>query len=758
MRNIEKLIAELTLEEKAGLCSGADFWHTKAVERLGIPALMLSDGPHGLRKQDEKADHLGISESIKAVCFPTGAALASSFDRDLVRSVGRKLGEEAQAEGIHTVLGPAINIKRSPLCGRNFEYLSEDPQLTGELAAAFVEGIQSEGVAACPKHFAANNQEYRRMSISAEVDERTMREIYLPGFEMAVTNAKAWTLMCSYNRINGAYACENEWLLNDVLRDDWGFEGIVMTDWGAMNDRVKALSAGLNLEMPGSRGERDALIVEAVRDGRLEMEVVDKAVRELLRWIDWCTENSRELPPYDKKAHHLAAKDAAAQSAVLLKNNGVLPLSGNQKIVFIGEFAETPRFQGGGSSHINSWKITSAVEAVKDYADITYCKGFCAKQDTSDAVLLKQAVDAARDADVAVIFAGLPDSFESEGLDRKGIDLPSCQNEVISAVCAVQKNTVVALHNGSPVSMPWKDETAGILEMYLAGQASGAAAVELLFGKVNPSGKLAETFPLRIQDTPCYLNFPGTEQEVRYAEGLHVGYRWYDALDKQVLFPFGFGLSYTTFELSDLTLSADTFTGHDTITVSVKIKNTGNLSGKEVVQLYIGFPAEAKQQHPLRQLKGFCKIELSPGEQKTLVFALDKRSFAYYDTGIKDWQLENGVYTVFIGNSSRDLPLSKDIRVRSLTKPRFIVTDNTTVGDVLNNCDDKNLILDLLAISPWTSATEDDRSSLGDAADDMLKSMLDSLPIHALPSFGTATRKEVEESISRISEKLGGEI
>ena len=526
--DIKKMIQDMTLAEKASLCSGADFWHTETIDRIGLKAIMVSDGPYGLRKQEEIINNMGWARSILAVGFPTAASLANSFDRDLVHEVGNALGDECQAEDVAVLLGPGINMKRSPLGGRNFEYYSEDPYLAGEIGAAFVNGVQEKNIGTSLKHFAANNQETRRMNASSEVDERTLREIYLTAFERVVKKAQPWTIMCSYNRINGCYSCENDWLLNKVLREEWGFQGLVMTDWGAMNDRVKSLNAGLDLEMPDCHGETDKLIVKAVQEGTVSMKTLDRTVERILTAVNRYYSNKKENASYDMEAHHQLARKVADNSAVLLKNDGILPLKESQKVAIIGEFAETPRTQGGGSSHINCFRIESALDALRDNPNITYKKGYVAEKDEVDETLLSEAVAAAKEAEVAVIFAGLPDSFESEGFDRTHLNMPESQNTLIHEICKVQPNTVVVLHNGSPILMPWLSEVKGVLDLYLAGQAAGAAAVDLLYGKANPSGKLAETYPLRMEDHPAFLNFPGTHNEVHYQEGIFIGYRYYD--------------------------------------------------------------------------------------------------------------------------------------------------------------------------------------------------------------------------------------
>lgn len=733
--DIAYLLNNLTLEEKAGLCSGANFWFTKAVDRLGIPAIMVTDGPHGLRKQNENADHLGLEESVKAVCFPSGSALASSFDRELMKEVGRHLGEAARAEKVHTLLGPAVNIKRSPLCGRNFEYLSEDPYLAGEMATSYVQGVQSCKVGTSIKHFAANNQEMRRMSISVRADERTLREIYLAAFEKIVTQAKPWTIMCSYNRINGVYSCENDWLLNKVLREEWGFDGIVMTDWGAMNNRCKALKAGLNLEMPASYGINDALIIEAINNGELDVKVLDKTVKELLEWVNRGVADGPEISSYDKEKHHAFSRFVAEESAVLLKNrNGLLPLKKTDKIAFIGTFAEKPRYQGGGSSHINSFKTVSALEAAKNIKGIVYAPGFEADGVTANLTLLHEAVEAARNSKVTVIFAGLPDSYESEGYDRTHLNLPECQNDLITRVSNVQPNTVVILHKGSSVTMPWVEDVASIIDMYLGGQAVGEAEINLLFGDANPCGKLAETYPLRLEDTPSYLDFPGNDQEVNYGEGLFVGYRWYDARQMDVLFPFGHGLSYTSFSISNLRLSSGEIKDTEELQVTVSVKNTGSVFGKEVVQIYVAPLDKQDRPRPGRELKGFVKIALEPGEEKTVTFTLSKRSFAYYETKISDWLVESGSYRIFTGVSSRNLPLYSDVRVLSTQRIPFKLQDNTTFSDVLRYYDRPealNPILDQLG-KAFGMINEE---ALGEGTHEMIGQMIDGMPLHSICSF-----------------------
>jgi len=753
-RDVKAIIREMTLEEKAGMCSGKDFWHLKGVERLGIPEVMVSDGPHGLRKQAEEADHLGLNESIKAVCFPTACATACSFDRDLLEEMGERIGDECQAEDLSVILGPAVNIKRSPLCGRNFEYFSEDPYLASQMAAAHIKGVQSKNVGTSIKHFAANNQEHRRMSCSSEIDERTLREIYLAAFETAIKEAKPDTVMCSYNRINGEFASENHWLLTEVLRDQWGFEGYVMSDWGAVNDRVKGLKAGLELEMPGSGGNTDKEIVEAVKNGELEEAVLDRAVERILNIVFKFTDNRQE-GKFDLEEDHKLAAKIAGESMVLLKNEGVLPLPAQgKKIAFIGKFAETPRFQGGGSSHINSFKITSALEAVKEVAEVTYAQGYDVKEDVIDQAMLNQAVETAKEADVAVIFAGLPDAFESEGYDRTHMRMPDCQNTLISEIAKVQENVVVVLHNGSPVEMPWADQVKGILEAYLCGQAVGQAEVDILFGKVNPSGKLAETIPYKLSDNPSYLNFPGDGQKVEYKEGVFVGYRYYDTKEMPVRYPFGYGLSYTTFEYSDLQLSSDKIKDTDKLKVTLKVKNTGNRAGKEIVQLYVADKTGAASR-PVKELKNFVKVELQPQEEKTVEMELDKRSFAWYNTDIHDWYAASGEYEILAAASSRDIRLKKTVYVESTTELPMHIHMNTTIGELLENPKTKAVVEGMTdsLIQHMGGSSEEENSAASEAiTKEMSLKMMENSPLRSMRSFMGMTTEEIQEFIQKLQE------
>lgn len=684
-RDIKKIISQMTLEEKASLCSGLDMWHTKPIERLGIPSIMMTDGPHGIRKQAGPS----FSDSVPATCFPTASCLASSWDRSLIERVGKAIGEECQAEGVSIILGPGANIKRSPLCGRNFEYFSEDPYLSSEMAKSHILGVQSQGVGTSLKHFAANNQEHRRHSIDEIIDERTLREIYLASFENAVKYAQPWTVMSAYNKINGKYCSENEFLLTKVLKEEWGHEGFVVSDWGAVDDRVSALMAGLELEMPSSHGINDKKIVEAVKSGKLPEEVLDRAVERLLKIIFKAIDNKKEGATYDKIAHHQLARDVAKECIVLLKNeDNILPLKKSGTIAIIGAFAKKPRFEGGGSSHVNPTMIDIPYDEIEkivgNEAKLLYAQGYNPDNEEIDENLINEAKDVAQKADVAVIFAGLPDNYESEGYDRPHMGMPESHNRLISEVAEVQKNIVVVLFNGSPVEMPWITKVKGLFEAYLPGQGGGNAIAELLFGIVNPCGKLAETFPQRLSHNPSFLNFPGEDDRVEYREGIFVGYRYYDKKGIEPLFPFGYGLSYTTFEYNGISIDKKEINDNETVTVTVKVKNTGNVAGKEIVQLYVR-DVQSSVIRPEKELKGFEKVELKPGEEKSVTFTLDKRAFAYYNVDIKDWYVETGDFEILVGSSSKDIRLKETVKVNSTTKIKKKFTRNTPIGDLLED-------------------------------------------------------------------------
>ncbi len=670
-----EIIDRMTLEDKIALCSGADFFSTKAFEQYDIPSITMADGPHGVRKQVAAADHLGINRSVPSTSFPTASLTACSWDRDLLRAMGEAIGEEALQEGISVVLGPGVNIKRNPLCGRNFEYFSEDPYLAGEMAASWIQGLQSTGIGASLKHFAANSQETERMSSDSIVDERTLREIYLPAFEKAVKSAKPLTVMCAYNRLNGVYCSDNSYLLRKILRDEWGFEGVIVTDWGALNDRVNAFEAGLDLEMPGSKGYFDEEIIEAVRSGKLPEERLNESVDRLLELILAASRSRKAEYRYDAQAHHQLAKKIAAQSAVLLKNeDNTLPIPRGKRIALIGALAQEPRYQGAGSSHINPTQLSNAMDGFKSLnMDYVYFDGYPLKGQVDEAVL-NEAVEGARRCDVAVVFAGLPEAYESEGFDRTTLAMPDSHNMLISKVAEVNPNTVVVLVGGAPVEMPWLAQVKAVLNMYLAGQAGGLAAAELLMGVSNPSGKLAESYPLCYEDVPSAGFYETGGKQAQYREGIYVGYRYYDKVQRQVLFPFGHGLSYTTFEYSDLAIEPPS-TQQQTqdnapalaqqvmeLAVSVTIRNTGERDGAEVVQVYLS-DRDPVVFRPEQELKEFAKVHLKAGESKRVSFTLDARAFAVYDVEACDWVVSQGVYKIAVGASSRDIRLEAEVQV-----------------------------------------------------------------------------------------------
>lgn len=761
MRDLKKIISQMTLEEKASLCSGLNFWHTKGIERLGIPSIMMTDGPHGLRKQAERADHLGVHASVPATCFPSAAGLACSWDRKVIEKVGAALGEECQAEGVSIILGPGANIKRSPLCGRNFEYLSEDPYLSSEMAASHIRGVQSQGVGASLKHYAANNQEQRRLLIDAVVDERTLREIYLSSFEGAVKQSQPWTVMCAYNKVNGDYCSENKKLLTDILKDEWGHEGFVVSDWGAVNERDKGLTAGLELEMPASPNVGDRKIVEAVKNGKIPEDVLDQAVERLLKIIFKAADNKKDNAVYDKEAHHQLAREVARECAVLLKNeDGILPLKKTGTAAVIGAFAKNPRYQGGGSSHINPTKLDNALDEIvkivgndmkilyadgyktDGYAGLFAGKAFSSVSDVPDFELIKEAQEVAAKADVAIVFAGLPENYESEGYDRKHMRMPEGHNRLIEAIADVQKNTVVILSNGSPVEMPWIDKVKSVLEMYLGGQAFGGAAADLIFGIANPCGKLAETFPRRLEENPSYLNFPGDMEKVEYREGIFVGYRYYDKAGVKPLFPFGHGLSYTTFEYIGISVDKKSMLDNETVKVSVTVKNTGNMAGKEIVQLYVR-DVESSVLKPLKELKGFEKVHLEPGEEKTVIFTLGKRAFAYYHTGIGDWYVESGDYEILAGASSKAIALKEVISVKSANPVKKKYDMNSTLTEIMAVPAGAEMLKRLMKF-PFGAPSSD--------SSDGLAAMMKEMPLRSLNMFNTS--EETESQIEALLDKL----
>ncbi len=683
MPDIQSIMAQMTLEEKAALCTGASAWTTQPVERLGVPQMVVSDGPHGVRRVPDV--HSLSQPSLPATCFPTASLLASTWDTDLLCEVGQAVAEECIALNVDVVLGPSNNMKRTPLCGRNFEYYSEDPYLSGELAASFINGVQGKGVGTSLKHFAANNQEFQRLTISAQVDERTLREIYLPAFETALKKAQPWTVMCAYNKINGVYCSENHELLVDILKNEWGFEGLVVSDWGAVHDRVASLRGGLDLEMPGPRDQRVKAVVEAVRSGKLDEAVLNEAVHRILRIVFKAAETPKG-GTFDVAAHHALARRVAAEGMVLLKNNGILPLQNPNHIAVIGRSAQVPHFQGGGSSHINPTQVDVPfveLQKLAGNAELTYAEGYPA-DNSFQQTLIDEATTVAQAADVAILFIALPTFKESEGYDRADLDLTPQQVALIKAVTAVQPRTVVVLNNGSAVTMnEWLDGTAAVLEAWMMGQAGGGAIADVLFGKVNPSGKLAETFPLKLAHTPAYLNYPGENGEVRYGEGVFIGYRYYDAKEMPVLFPFGYGGSYTTFAYSSPRVSARTFKDVDGLTVSVDVTNTGKVAGKETVQVYV-HDRHSRLARPPKELKGFAKVALQPGETKTVTVRLDFRAFAYYHPAYHQWITEDGEFDILIGASSADIRCTETVTLQSTVKLPCVLHRESTIRDWLD--------------------------------------------------------------------------
>ena len=663
------LISQMTLKEKASLCSGKDFWHLKSIERLGLPEIMVGDGPHGLRKQNAENKKVGIGNSYPATCFPTAVTTACSWDRDLIYKMGQALAEECLQHGVSVLLGPGVNMKRSPLCGRNFEYFSEDPELAGEMGAAFIAGVQSKGIGTSLKHFAGNSQEMKRMTSNSIIDERALREIYLRAFEKAVKKSQPWTVMNAYNLLNGTYCSENDWLQNKVLRDEWGFKGAVVSDWGAVNDRVAGLNAGNDLEMPSSGGVNDAKIVEAVKCGVIDETTLDERVDKLIGIILKGAANKKPGYKFDVKAHNLLSRQIAEQSMVLLKNDGnILPLKRveGEYVAVIGAFADNPRYQGAGSSIINPTMIDSGRRAFNNSPiSVKFADGYdrSGKRKNEDAYIT-EACNLAKNASKAVVFIGLTDDYESEGFDRSTMKLPDGHNRLVEAVSRVNDNVIVVLEGGSPVEMPWADDVKAILNAYLGGQSVAPAIVDVLTGKANPCGKLAETYPVCLKDTPTSFRYPDSKEDVQYRESIFIGYRYYDKVERNVRFPFGFGLSYTSFEYSDIKLKKKNLTKGEGAKVTFTIKNTGDVAGSEIAQVYVAKP-ESKIFRAPKELKGFVKIHLDPGEEKKVTVELDDRAFAFWNTATENWCVESGEYKILVGASSRDIRLEAAAKMKS---------------------------------------------------------------------------------------------
>ncbi|MCM1537913.1 MAG: glycoside hydrolase family 3 C-terminal domain-containing protein [bacterium] len=668
----DAILSTLSLAEKAKLLSGRDFWHTEECEHLKLPGIMLSDGPHGLRKQGVAGDHLGIAASIPATCFPTASASACSFDPDLIERMGKALGEECRKEDVAVLLGPGVNIKRNPLCGRNFEYFSEDPFLAGKLAAAFIRGVQSQGVGTSIKHFAANNQEKQRMWEDSVVDERALREIYLKAFEIAVKEAQPWTIMTAYNRLNGTYCSENKWLMEDVARGEWGFDGLFVTDWGAMSDPVKSFHNGLDLEMPGTCKGTDRELIQSVQDGVLTEAEIDRAASNVLKLLERSAQRNSIPFTCDMDAHNELAREVAQRSAVLLKNNGLLPLKPDAKLTVIGAMAKHPRYQGAGSSKINPHRLDNFCQVLEETGvSFDYTEGYRQDSVEPDASMIHSAIETARGKDVVLIFAGLPDISESEGYDREHMELPPAHNALIDAVADVNPNIVVILQGGSPMVLPWREKVKSILLMYLSGQQGGHAAWDLLSGRVCPEGRLAETWPLSIEDTPNHSTFASGEEHVCYRESIYVGYRYYDSIRKNVAYPFGYGLSYTTFAYRDLQIIGKT--------ISCTVKNTGEYFGGETVQVYLSLP-DSKVFRAEKELKAFRKVRLTPNEEIRVTFELTENAFSWFDPRKKSWCVEPGTYQILIGSSSRDIRLSGEIHIDDGVTPETLSYAAGTAG------------------------------------------------------------------------------
>jgi len=756
---IKDVISKLTLEEKASLCSGQGYWHTQPIADKKIPAILMCDGPVGLRKQNKMEDNLGLYDSVQTVCFPSTSTLANSFSRESLALIGQTLGSECQAQNVSMLLGPGMNIKRNPLGGRNFEYYSEDPYLTGELASSYVTALQGKGVAACTKHFAGNNQETYRMSGNSIIEERPLHEIYLAAFEKVVKQAHPRAIMCAYNALNGTFCSENKSLLTDILRDRWGFNGLVVTDWGAVKNRVKGLLAGVDLEMPGGSGAQDKNIIEAVRSGKLDEKILDKAVLNILTFVNQSINNQQRDATTNLDQDHQIAVKLAVNSAVLMKNNNnLLPLNRDKQLAFIGEFAEKPRYQGGGSSHVNSYHVDTALNwARSQHLNINYAQGYDQDKITPNSALIEEAVSLAKKSDVAIIFAGLPESIGSEGADRQSMAMPENQNALIMAVTEAQPNTVVVLHTGSAVEMPWQNNVAAILNMGLAGEGVGSATGKLLFGENNPSGRLSETYPYHLEDSPSFLNFPGEEGTVHYRENIFVGYRYYDKKKLSVAFPFGSGLSYTNFTYSNLQTSSTTIKDTDQATISCLVKNEGNYTGQEVVQLYVE-PGESAVLRPQRELKNFTKVLLQPGECKRVSFTLDKETFAYYNDQIHNWHVESNSYTLSIGPTSHNLPLSVNIQVTSTVPIPIHYTSFTAIGKVVKNPLGKKVVLETLrevlhvTSKQYQESSTSDQKKIDQQCEPILQSAL-TMPLSSLVSLGSMKSSDLSQLITNLNTK-----
>jgi beta-glucosidase len=753
MTDIQNLIKKMSLEEKAALCTGAGPWTTTPVEHLGIPEMTVADGPHGVRRVEDINDF--VSASIPATCFPSAASMASTWDVDLINKIGEAIAEECIAQEVDVILGPGVNMKRTPLCGRNFEYYSEDPYLAGEIAVGFIKGVQSKGVGTSLKHFAANNQEYQRSTINSAVDERALREIYLPAFEAAVKEAKPWTVMCAYNKLNGTYAAENHRLLTEILKEEWGYEGFVVSDWGAVHDRVEALEAGLDLEMPGPRERRVEAVIKAVRSGELDEAVLDESVRRILE-IVFKAAVTKKGGSFDAAKNHALARRAAGEGMVLLKNNGILPLKTQKNIAIIGRAAQEAYYQGGGSSHINPTQLDNPFEELQKLAgdaELSYAEGY-PMDESFDQALIDQAVENASTAEVALLYVSLPATKESEGYDRPDLDFSAHQVALIKAVTAIQPNTVVVLNSGAPVVMSeWIEGAAAVLQAWMMGQAGGGAIADVLFGKVNPSGKLAETFPFKLEDTPAYVNYPGENGTVRYGEGIFIGYRYYNAKEVPTLFPFGYGMSFTSFDYQNPKVSADNFRDVDGLTVSVEVTNTGEIAGKEIVQVYV-HDHESKLARPPKELKAFAKVDLQPGETKTVTVSLDFRAFAYYHPSYQQWITENGEFDILIGASSADIRCTETVTLQSTLELPSILNRDSTLREWTEDPSGMNVLAPLyqqIHEQMLSNFSENDSAQIGM---DPMGFLLDTPLLNLLHFFGDGLPSSPEEMVDDLLAKV----
>lgn len=753
------LVAQMTLEEKALLLSGETFYQTYKIDRLNIPSIFMTDGPHGLRKVTGSGL---LGGSIKSTCFPTASCLAATWNVDLAKQMGIALAEECQANDVQVILGPGINMKRSPLGGRNFEYFSEDPILAGKLAIEYIKGVQSMGIGTSLKHFAVNSQEYERMTNDSRIDERTMHEIYFPAFEMAVKEAQPATVMCSYNRINGIYGSEHPLLLEDILRKKWGFQGFVVSDWGAVDNRVAGVNAGLNLEMPASGAVNRNKIIAAVQNGQIKMERLDEMVRQYLAIVLKLHDSKKPQFKFDVAAHQALARKIASEGAVLLKNEqGILPINTQKtkKIAIIGAFAKVPRYQGAGSSQVTPFQVSNAFDELQanlgKNITLTYASAYNDEGITTPESIAV-ATQIAKNADMAIVFAGLPDSYESEGFDRKNLDMPIGHNQLIEAVGKVQANSVVVLMNGAAVTMPWLGKVKGVLEGWLGGQAGGGAIADVLTGKINPSGKLSETFPLRLEDTPT-LEFPGLNGFATYNEGIFIGYRHYDKRKIQTLFPFGYGLSYTTFAYSNMELSTKNIKDTDNLTISLRVKNTGKMAGQEVIQLYVQ-ELNPSVIRPEKELKGFSKVLLQAGEEKTVQFVLSKRDFAFYDTNTHDWKVNTGKFGIHAGGSSQSLPLQQSVEIESTSTNYPKLTEYSMLKDFQNHPKGKFIYPQLLQSLSGASATDSkseptpEEAAARKKAQAMMAAFLSELPVKKLIGFSQG--KFTEEMLQAILKQV----